>query len=472
MSTLSESKSSRESSWLSLLGDALRGRGGSPTEGSITRAIVLLAIPMVLEMFMESLFALVDIFFVSRLGAHAVAAVGVTESLLTLIYTVAIGLSIGVTAIVARRSGEQNPDAAATAAFQALVLGASLGILIGGTLAFFAPDLLRIMGAGEDVIAVGTGYARVALGGSAVVLLLFLMNAAFRGAADAAIAMRVLWLANGINIVLDPMLIYGIGPFPEMGVTGAAVATLIGRSIGVTLQLYILFYGGARLRVRRRHMHVEITQLLNLIRVSSSGILQVFIGSASWIGLVRVLSGFGSDALAGYTISIRIVLFALLPAWGLANAAATMVGQSLGAKDTYRAERAVWIAGHMNLAFLGSVGLIFVIFAPWIVSAFGGGAGASAQAIASLRIISAGFAFYAYGMVLNSAFNGAGDTWTPTLLNLFCFWLWEIPLAWTLSHYTSAGSMGVYLSVAIAFSTLAIAAGTLFMKGRWKLVKV
>jgi MATE family, multidrug efflux pump len=319
---------------------------------------------------------------------------------------------------------------------------------------------------------VGSTFSRLMLGGSGVILMLFLINAAFRGAADAVIAMRVLWLANAINIVLCPLLIYGVGPFPELGVTGSAVATTTGRSIGVLLQLIVLFGGFAKLKVGWQHVRVKLDVMGRLLRLSASATFQVFISTASWVGLVRVLSTFGSEALAGYTIAIRIVIFALLPAWGLANAAATMVGQGLGARDPDRAERAVWLAGKMNLAFLGTVGVLFLIGAPWIVALFGGGEATGAFAVRGLRIVSAGFFFYAYGMVLNNAFNGAGDTRTPTLLNLFCFWLIEIPLAFVLSRVLGFGPTGVFAAITIAFSTLAVAAAAVFKRGSWKRVIV
>ena len=459
-------------SWWGIVKQALRGHAIAPTEGSISRAIVLLAVPMVLEMMMESLFAVVDIFFVSRLGPSAMAAVGLTESMLTMIYTVAAGLSIGVTAVVARRMGERNPDAAAEAAIQSILLGASIAIVMGLLLGLNAPTLLRAMGAAPDVLQVGSHFSRIMLGGSGVVLMLFVINAAFRGAADAVIAMRVLWLANAINIVLCPLLIYGVGPFPRLGVTGSAVATTTGRGIGVLVQLFVLFGGHSKLKVAFHHVRVKLDVMARVIRLSASATFQVFVSTASWIGLIRVLSTFGSEALAGYTIAIRIVIFALLPAWGLANAAATMVGQGLGAKDPERAERAVWLAGRMNLLFLGTVGLVFMFGAHWIVALFGGGAVTAAYAVRGLRIVSAGFFFYAYGMVLTNAFNGAGDTWTPTMLNMFCFWLLEIPLAFVLSRVLGFGPTGVFTSITIAFSTIAVAAAVLFRRGQWKRVIV
>ena len=455
--------------WLRVLWDGVRGRGGDPTQGPVGRAILLLAVPMVLEMSMESVFAVVDIFYVSQLGAEAVAAVGLTESLLTMVYTVAMGLGIGVTAMVARRTGEGDPDGAALTTVQAAALGAAVATAMGVVGALNAPRLLALMGADPAVVRVGSGYAAVMLGGNASILLLFVLNAAFRGAGDAAVAMRVLWLANGINLVLDPLLIFGLGPFPELGVTGAAVATTIGRGTGVALQLYLLLRGSGRLRVYARHLRVRLELMGRVLRLSGTGMFQVFVGTASWIGLVRIVSGFGSEALAGYTIAIRIVLFALLPAWGLSNAAATMVGQGLGARDPERAERSVWIAGRMNLLFLGSIGIFFLAAAPQIVALFGGDAETSGYAVRCLRIVSAGFFFYAYGMVLTQSFNGAGDTWTPTLLNLACFWLWEIPLAWLLAYPAGLGPEGAFTAVLVAFSTMAVASAVLFRRGRWKL---
>jgi len=455
--------------WAGLLRGAMRGHGVDTARDPVGRAIVFLAIPMVLEMAMESVFAVVDIFFVSRLGARAVAGVGLTESLLTMVYTVAGGLSIGVTAMVARRIGERDADAAVDAVVQAAVLGLCVALLLGLAGGISAPALLRVMGAAPDVAGSATGYARVLLGGSGVILMLFLFNAAFRGAGDAAIAMRSLWLANGINLILDPCLIFGPGPFPTLGVTGAAIATTIGRGTAIAVQLVTLLKLDSRLRIRRRHLRFHAAVMLRLVRLSGTGTLQIFISTASWIGLIRILSGFGSEALAGYTIAIRIVLFALLPAWGLANAAATMVGQGLGAGDPDRAERSVWMAGLMNFVFLGCVGILFIAGAPLIVGVFSGEPATAMYAIRCLRIVSAGFVFYAYGMVLTQSFNGAGATWTPTILNLFCFWLWEIPLAWGLSHLLGLGPDGVFAAVTIAFSTIAVASGVLFRRGRWKL---
>lgn len=452
--------------------EAIRGSKQDFTEGPIGRAIFLLAVPMVAEMLMESLFAVVDIFWVSKLGADAVATVGLTESLLALIYAVAIGLSMGATAMVARRIGEKDPEQAASTAVQAIALGIVLAIPIGIAGALLAPKLLTLMGASPSVVATGSGFTAIMLGANVVILLLFLINAVFRGAGDAAIAMRVLWLANALNIVLGPCFIFGLGPFPEMGVTGAAVGTCIGRGTGVLYQLWTLSRGGGRIAVGRRHVKLDPAVMLRLLRVSGNGILQAAIGTASWIGLVRILSTFGSAALAGYTIGIRIIVFAILPSWGMSNAAATMVGQSLGAGKPGRAERSVWIAGFYNMLFLGGVGLCFILFAGPLIRFFTQDPAIVPYGIDCLRIVSYGFLFYAYGMVLTAAFNGAGDTWTPTWINFFCFWLWEIPLAYVLATRAGMGPRGVFVAIMIAFSTLAVVGALMFRRGKWKEKKV
>jgi putative MATE family efflux protein len=452
---------------------AIRGSGHHDyTEGSIGRSILLLSIPMVLEMLMESVFAVVDVFFVGKLGADAVATVGLTESMLTLVYTVAIGLSIGATATVARRTGERDPEGAAHAAVQIIALGIIIAAVLGVAGVLLAPKLLSLMGASPGVISQGTNFTRVMLGGNVVVMLLFLINAIFRGAGDAAIAMRVLWLANIINIALGPCLIFGLGPFPEMGVTGAAVATTIGRGAGALYAFSRLVRPGGRVHLARRHFRLDPQLMARLLRLSGSGAFQVFIGMASWIGLIRVLSSFGSDALAGYTIGIRIILFALLPSWGMSNAAATMVGQALGAGKPERAERAVWQASFYNMLFLGAVGLVFVVFTEPIVGLFTDDASVLSYGVTCLRTIACGFLFYAYGMVITQSFNGAGDTFTPTVINLFVFWLWEIPLAYVLAIFFGLGPQGVFLAVTIAFSTLAVVSAVVFRRGHWKTQRV
>ena len=455
-----------------ILSEAVRGSHRDFTEGPIGPAIVILAIPMVMEMIMESIFAIADIFWVSKLGADAVATVGITESMLALIYAVAIGVSISATATVARRIGEKDAEGAASAAVQSIALGVALSVPIGIFGALAAPKQLALMGGSPELVATGWKFTAVMLGGNVVIMLLFLINAIFRGAGDAAIAMRVLWFANILNILLGPCFIFGIGPFPELGVTGAAVATTIGRGSGVLYQLWTLSRGRGRIVIERRHLKLDPAVMLRLLKLSGNAVFQILIGTASWIGLVRILSGFGSSVLAGYTIGIRIIVFALLPSWGMSNAAATMVGQSLGAGKPDRAERSVWIAGFYNMLFLGTVGLAFVIFAPQLISLFTDDPAVVPWGTACLRYVSFGFLFYAYGMVITQAFNGAGDTWTPTWLNLFCFWLWEIPLAYVLAKVLGFGPRGVFLAITVAFSTLAVASAALFRRGKWKLKKV
>jgi putative MATE family efflux protein len=448
--------------------ESIRGSHQDFTTGSLNRAILLLAIPMVLEMVLESLFAVVDVFWVSRLGADAVATVGLTESLLSLVMAIGFGLSLSTTAMVARRIGEKDPAGAAVAGVQAIVIGLSLSAIVGLPCLFYASDLLRLMGASSQIIGVGSGYTRIALAGSGAIMMLFLNNAIFRGAGDAAIAMRLLWVSNIINLVLDPCLIFGWGPFPKLGVTGAAIATLTGRSIGVLYQFYRLLRGTERIRILRCQLHVNIRVLLRLIRVSLTGILQFAIAHTSWIGLVRIVSIFGSAALAGYTIAIRILIFALMPSWGLSNAAATLVGQNLGAKQPERAETSVWRTGFYNMLFLGGIGVFFIFFAEPVLRLFTSDPAVVPLAVSCLRILSYGNIGYAYGMVMLQAFNGAGDTVTPTIVNFFGFWLLEIPLAYFLAITVHLQSNGVFWSIVIAEAAIAAAGIVLFKRGRWK----
>jgi MATE family, multidrug efflux pump len=452
--------------------ESVRGSHRSYTTGPIGRAILLLAIPMVLEMIMESVFAVVDIFWVSHLGTDAAATVGLTESLLTLIYALAIGLSIGAMAMVARRIGEGNPDGAARAAVQAIAVALLVSITIGVVGTPMAARLLTLMGGSPWVVEHGVGFTRVMLACNFTVVTLFMVNAIFRGAGDAAIAMRTLWLANWINIILGPCLIFGLGPFPKLGIVGAAIATNIGRGTGALVALIRLFRGGGRFVIRWQHLRLEPAIMARLIRLSATATFQVFIGMASWIGLVRIISSFGSNAVAGYTFGIRVILFALLPSWGMANAAATMVGQALGAKDPDRAERAVWKAGFYNMIFLGIVGVLFVVFAPQIIWFYTSDPQVAHYGVDCLRIVAYGFLFYAYGMVLGQSFNGAGDTWTPTLINLGVFWLWEIPLAWWLAVHAGMGPRGVFIALTVAYSTLAVVSAVLFRRGEWKTKKL
>src|SRR5271156_3815220 len=448
--------------------EAIRGSHQDFTAGSLNHAILLLAIPMVLEMVLESLFAVVDVFWVGRVGANAVATVGLTESLMLLVFAIGLGLSLSTTAMVARRIGEKDPEDAAVAGVQAIFLGLAISLAIGLPCVFFAPNLLRLMGATPEIVATGSGYARIALGGSGIVLMLFLNNAIFRGAGDAAIAMRLLWVSNIINLVLDPCLIFGWGPFHRFGVTGAAMATFTGRGIGVLYQFYRLLRGTERIRVLRRQIRPNVEVLMRLIRVSLTGIFQFAIAQTSWIGLVRIVSLFGASAVAGYTIAVRIVIFAILPSWGLSNAAATLVGQNLGAKQPERAETSVWRTGVYNMIFLGGVGIGFILFAPQVVRIFTHDPAVVPMAVTCLRIVSTGNIAFSYGMVMLQAFNGAGDTVTPTIVSFFGYWMLEIPLAYWLAIRRGMHSSGVYWSIVVAEAAIAVASILLFRQGRWK----
>jgi len=460
-----------QSAWATVK-EAIRGSHQDFTEAPVSRAVVLLAVPMVLEMLMESVFVVADVFFVGRLGPDAVATVGITESWMTVMYALAAGLSIGAMAMVARRIGEKDRDAAARAAVQSIVLGLAAAIVLGSIGALFGPRLLAIMGASDDVLRTGSTFSRVMLGGCGTVLMLFLMNAVFRGAGDAAIAMRVLWFANAINIILGPCLIFGLGPFPELGVAGAALGTTIGRGSGVLYQLYHLSRRGGRIEIHGRHLGIDTAVMKSILRISGTATFQNFIATASWMGLVRILTSFGSAAVAGNTIGIRIILFALLPSFGVSNAAATLVGQNLGAGKPDRAEAAAWKAGLYNTICLGTVGALFLLFAPQLISLFTRDPEVAGYGVACLRIVSAGFLFYGYAMVLTASFNGAGDTRTPTLIALACLWMWEIPLAWVLARPFGFGPTGVFIAVSVAFSTMSIVSGWLFSKGYWKTRRV
>ena len=458
----SNSPPTGSSSFWSAIRESLRGSHQDYTVGPIGRSIILLAIPMVLEMCMESIFAVVDIKWVSYLGPDAMATVGLTESMLTLMYAIAIGLSIGATATVARRIGEHNPDGAARAAIQSLALGLIVSTVIALVAAPLAPRLLALMGAAPEVVAQGWGFTTIMLAGNVTIMMLFMINAIFRGAGDAAIAMRVLWLANIINILLGPCFIFGLGPFPKLGIAGAAVATNIGRGTGAVYAFSRLVRKGGRFEIKRHHFRLEPAIMGRLVRLSATGTFQVFIGMASWIGLVRTISSFGTHALAGYIVGVRVIIFALLPSFGMSNAAATMVGQALGAGKPERAERAVWKAGFYNFIFLGTVGLLFVVFARQIIGLFTNDPAVVPYGVDCLRIVASGFLF------LTQSFNGAGDTWTPTIINLFVFWLWELPLAYLLAIVFGLGPRGVFLAITIAFSTLAIVSAVFFRRGKWK----
>jgi putative MATE family efflux protein len=457
--------------WASLR-EAVMGTSQDFTEGGIERAIILLAVPMVLEMCMESLFGVVDVFWVSRLGADAVATVGLTETALVLVFVIALGLSMGATALVARRMGEKDDQAAGLVAVQAIVVGLVVSAAIAIFGYFFAPNLLRIMGGSDNVVRIGSGYTRMIASGSTTIFLLFLINAVFRGAGDAAIAMRVLWIANLVNICLNPCLIFGLGPFPRLGVTGSAVGTTIGRGVGVLLQLWVLTSGRGRLSLHASQLRVDLLVMWRLIRLSLNAIFQYVVQMASWIGVVRIIASFGSAATAAYTIAFKVIIFAILPSWGMSNAAATLVGQNLGAGKPDRAERSVWRTGLYNMLFLGSIGLLFIAFAPQIIALFTSDPVVAPLAVSGLRLFSCGNVSYSYGMVITAAFNGAGDTATPTMLNLVSFWVCQIPLAWALAFHTGLGPNGVYMAVVVSDSLLAVLSILLFRRGTWKQVKV
>jgi putative MATE family efflux protein len=455
-----------------LLRDAVRGVPLDLTAAPIGKALVMLAVPMIMEMVMESIFAVVDVFWVARLGANAVAAVGLTESMMMILYAIAMGVSIGVMALVARRIGEKDAPAASRTAAQGIVLGLGIAAAIGVTGAALAPDLMRAMGADGAVVATGSGFTRVMLGCNASVFLLFLINAVFRGAGDAALAMRALWLGNLLNIALGPCFIFGLGPFPALGVTGAAVATSIGRGIAVVYQLTLLARGKSRIAIARRHFAIDLRVMASVLRLASSATVQMLLIMTSYVGVMRILSSFGSKPLAGYTIGFRILMFAMLPASGLSNAAATLVGQNLGARRPERAEQSVWQACLVSAAFLTAVGVVFLTGARVLVGLFTHDAEVLEHGVRYLRIISLGFPFYAFGMVMMAAFNGAGDTRTPTLINLVVFWIVQLPLAWLLSHHTSLGPSGVFVTLAACFSVFAAVGVALFRRGRWKLTRV
>ena len=462
-----------DNSIFGVLREAVVGTNRDFTKGSIPAALIILAIPMILEMSMESLFAIVDTFFVSKLGAESIAVVGLTESILVLTYAVAIGLSIGATATVARRVGEQDLDGAARTATHIVYLGLIVALAMGTAGVIFAPKLFHLLGAEPHVIELGTPFMRIMLGTNIVIVFLFLLNGIFRGAGDAAIALRVLIIANGLNILFCPLFIFGVGPFPELGVTGAAVATVCGRGTGVLFAVWALFVrDNGRLNVKREHWTFNPKLLLSLITLSATAVLQFLIATLSWTGLVMILSGFGTVALAGYQIGLRVIMFVLLPAVGLSNAAATLVGQNLGAGHPDRAERSVWTAGILNAVLLGAAGMIFVIFSGSVIGIFTQEPEVAAFGRDCLRIVGYGYAFYGLGMVMESSFNGAGDTWTPTYLNFIIFWMLEIPLAYVLSKHFNWGPQGVFWAITISFSMLAVSAALLFKRGKWKLKTV
>lgn len=452
--------------------EAVSGSERDFTETSLGHAIFILAVPMVLEMVMESVFAVVDIYFVSKLGANAVATVGITESVMTVVYAIGAGLSMATTALVARRIGEKRKKEAGEVAFQAILVGLLISLLIGIPGVLFAEEFLLLMGASPEMAEEGVLYPAIIFGSNAVVMLLFIINAVFRSSGDAAISMRVVWFANLINLVLDPLLIFGIGPFPELGLAGAAIATGIGRAIAVIYQFYLLFRGNHRIKLHVNSIKLKLNIMAELLRISGGGILQNLIATSSWIFLVRIIAVDGPEVLAGYTIALRIILFALLPAWGISNAAATLVGQNLGANHPDRAEKSVWITGYVNMTFMGITGLILLLFPEFFIRLFIQEPAVLENGVLALRIVSIGFLFYALGMVMIQGFNGAGDTFTPTKINLICFWLIEIPLAYLLAIVFEKGLAGASIAILTAESFLALFALILFKKGKWKLRKV
>ena len=465
--------STKVRSFFRLFKQAVKGEQQDYTSLSIDKAIFMLSIPMILEMIMESLFAVVDVYWVSRLKDNdAVATIGLTESVLTMVYSVAIGISMGATAMVARRVGEKDIKSAEVAAAQAIYIGIALSVVISIAGVFFAENILQLMGASSSLIENNAGYTRWMLGGNITIMMLFLINAVFRGAGDASLAMRSLWLANILNILLGPVFIFGIGPVPAYGVEGAAIATTIGRGTGVLYQVYHLLNGKGLIKLNINNLVLRLDIIKRLLKVSAGGTVQFLIASASWVFLVRIMSSFGSEAVAGYTIAIRLIVFAILPAWGMANASATLVGQNLGAGYPDRAEKSVWRTAFLNMIFLGSVGVVFILFAKPILGFFTTDPAVLKNGTQCLQIVCLGYVFYAYGMVISQSFNGAGDTRTPTLINFFGFWLFQIPLAYTLALVLDMGSTGVYAAISIAESGIAIAGIIIFKQGKWKTVKI
>jgi putative MATE family efflux protein len=458
--------------WRSILSDALRGKEQDYTKGSINTAIVLLAIPMMLEMVMESLFAITDVFFVAKLGQEAVATVGLTESVIMILESIAIGLSTAATALVARRIGEKKPELASNTAFQAVILTLGFSLILGITGWYAGADILGLMGGDATIVEKGSGYTSIMLGFNVTLMMLFVLNAVFRGAGNAAIAMKVLWISNGINIILDPCLIFGLGPFPELGLEGAAIATNIGRGTGVLIQLYVLLKGNSVIKFSGKVLTVSRDVMSSLIKVGAGGAGQFLISTASWVFMVRIIAIFGSAALAGYTIAFRIIIFSILPSWGLSNATATLVGQNLGANEPERSEITVWRAAHFNAIFLAVISVIFFLLAEPIVGFFDSSTIVKGYGVDALRIICCGYVFCSYGMIMSQAFNGAGDTRTPTLINVIVFWAVQLPLAYILAVNLDMGARGVFIAIAISLSLWAVVATALFRRGKWKTVVV
>ncbi|KXN98616.1 multidrug transporter MatE [Aequorivita aquimaris] len=459
-------------SFFILLKEAIAGKEIDLTQASIKKAIFLLAVPMILEMSMESIFALVDIFYVSQVSTNAVATIGLTESVITLVYALAVGLSMAATAIVARRIGEKDPEGAKRVTVQVIFLGILVSSIVSVIGILFPKEILGLMGGEQSLIDEGYRYTQILIGGNFTIVLLFLINAVYRGAGNASMAMWTLILSNGINIVLDPIFIFGWGPIPEYGVAGAAIATTIGRGTAVLFQLYILFYGSTRIRLALKNFVVNIGVMINLIRVSLGGIGQFIIGTSSWIFLMRIISEFGSEVLAGYTIAIRVIMFTMMPAWGLSNAAATLVGQNLGANQPERAKTSVWKTAKYNAFFMVAVSVIYLLFAKSIIGWFSVDPEVLKYGALSLQIVTIAYFLFAYGMTVTMAFNGAGDTKTPTIINFFCFWVFQLPFAYFTSLVLDWGPIGVFVAIALAESLIAVIAIVWFKKGKWKMIKV
>lgn len=463
-----DSKKMKILSFWKILKSAFMGTESDYTTGSLSRSIFLLAVPMVLEMAMESIFVVVDIFFVARLGSDAISAVGLTEAIITLVYAVSIGLSMAATAMVARRVGEKKMDAACNTGVHIIAFGILLTLPISVVGIFWSDDILVLMGASKSVVETGSSYTAIMLGCNISIMLLFINNAVFRGAGDASLAMRSLWIANGLNLILDPCLIFGLGPFPELGLPGAAIATSIGRGCGVLYQFYILFNGSSRMHILSRHIQFHWSVFKRLMRVSSGAVLQYILATGSWVIMARLIAQFGSEAVAGYTIAIRVVIFTIMPAWGMANASATLVGQNLGAGKPDRAEKAVWHTAGLNLIFLMVVSVFFIFFPRPIIGFFTSDSTVIDFGVSCLRYLAYGYGFFAYGLVVAQSFNGAGDTFTPSAINLFCYWVLQLPLAWMLSTQTSLGAEGVFMAIMVTESTLAIVSIAVFRRGKWK----
>ncbi len=459
-------------SFFSLLREAIAGKEIDLTQAGIKKAIFLLAVPMILEMSMESIFALVDIFYVSQVSTNAVATIGLTESVITLVYALAVGLSMAATAIVARRIGEKDPEGAKRVTVQVIFLGILVSSVVSVIGILFPKEILGLMGGEKSLIDEGYRYTQILIGGNFTIVLLFFINAIYRGAGNASMAMWTLILSNGINIVLDPIFIFGWGPIPEYGVAGAAIATTIGRGTAVLFQLYILFYGNTRVRLALKDFVVNIGVMINLIRVSLGGIGQFIIGTSSWIFLMRIISEFGSEVLAGYTIAIRVIMFTMMPAWGLSNAAATLVGQNLGANQPERAETSVWKTAKYNAFFMVAVSVIYLLFAKTIIGWFSVEPEVLKYGALSLQIVTIAYFLFAYGMTVTMAFNGAGDTRTPTIINFFCFWIFQLPFAYFTAIVLDWGPIGVFIAIALAESLIAVIAIVWFKKGKWKMIKV